>query len=46
MNRAGMKHVIGTAKLNDVGHQALLTWNLDQIADDKINRLDELTQRC
>ena len=34
--------LIKTAKLNDVDPQAWLTWVLAQIADHKINRLDEL----
>ena len=34
--------LIETAKLNDVDPQAWLTWVLAQIADHKINRLDEL----
>lgn len=34
--------LIETAKMNDVDPQAWLTWVLGQIADHKINRLDEL----
>ena len=34
--------LIETAKLNNVDPQAWLTWVLDQIADHKITRLDEL----
>lgn len=34
--------LIETAKLNDVDPQAWLTWVLNQIADHKITRLDEL----
>jgi len=34
--------LIETAKLNDVDPQAWLTWVLDQVADHKITRLDEL----
>lgn len=34
--------LIETAKLNDVDPQAWLTWVLARIADQKINRLDEL----
>lgn len=33
--------LIETAKLNDVDPQAWLTWVLAQIADHKINRLEE-----
>ena len=33
--------LIETAKLNNVDHQAWLTWVLAQIADHKITRLDE-----
>jgi transposase len=38
--------LIETAKLNDVDPQAWLTWVLAQIADHKINRLDELMPWC
>ena len=34
--------LIETAKLNNVDPQAWLTWVLTQIADHKINRIDEL----
>ncbi len=34
--------LIETAKLNNVDPQAWLTWVLAQIADHKINRIDEL----
>jgi len=34
--------LIETAKLNTVDPQAWLTWVLDQIADHKITRIDEL----
>jgi len=34
--------LIETAKLNQVDPQAWLTWVLERIADQKINRLDEL----
>ncbi len=34
--------LIQTAKLNNVDPQAWLTWVLAQIADHKINRLEEL----
>ena len=34
--------LIETAKLNNVDPQAWLTWVLDQIADHKITRIDEL----
>lgn len=38
--------LIETAKLNQVDPQAWLTWVLAQIADHKINRLDELMPWC
>ncbi|MCP4097755.1 MAG: transposase domain-containing protein, partial [Planctomycetaceae bacterium] len=34
--------LIETAKLNNVDPQSWLTWVLAQIADHKINRIDEL----
>ena len=38
--------LIETAKLNKVDPQAWLTWLLAQIADHKINRIDELMPWC
>nr|WP_244283464.1 transposase domain-containing protein [Pseudovibrio sp. Tun.PSC04-5.I4] len=38
--------LIQTAKLNNVDPQAWLTWVLAQIADHKINRINDLMPWC